>query len=177
MENPEKLSADEIDKMKEKIAEAMEQNFDTFYQLSKLVKLDRIHLNENFDDDIEDDLDSDSIEETEEEMLPSTKADELKTVELTDMEMENVEFGSAEDNDNLKLAWEVIELVKTAFINMVEELFGEKKTEAKTLFNETMMVLEEIGIENENYAQAIKDVGLCLKKIIEDLKSLGTLLK
>merc|ERR1712055_906686 len=144
IENPDNLTADEKSEVEENVADALEENFEKFDQL---VDLANVHCvadeDEESDDDEEDPIEEEEIED------------------LDDMSEEKID---CEDTDNLQLSWEVVELAKSAFLEMVGKSTGEKKTLAETKFCESLMVLGEICLENENYTQAVEDFGLCLEK-------------
>merc|ERR1712055_146251 len=144
VEDPEKLSDKEKAEVKDQVSEAMEENFDKFDKLAKLAK---VHLVE------------DPMEETEGETGSAAK-------DPADVEMETTE--TAEDTDNLQLSWEVLELSKTAFMSIAGKSSDLKK-DAELKYCETMMVLGEISLENENYTQAVEDFGFCLSKRMEVL--------
>jgi len=141
VEDPEKLSDKEKTEVKDQVSEAMEENFDKFDKLAKLAK---VHLVE------------DPMEESE---------GEPKAKDPVDVEMETTE--TAEDTDNLQLSWEVLELAKTAFMNIAGKSSGDEKKNAELKYCETMLFLGKIGLENENFTQAVEDFGLCLSKKIE----------
>jgi len=152
VEDPEKLSDTEKAEVKDQVSEAMEENFDKIDQLAELAK---IHSVEEVLDE-----DGDAMEETEGE--PSSTAKDM-----ADVDMEATE--TAEDTDNLQLSWEVLELAKTAFMNIAGKSSDDKKKDAELKYCETLMGLGEICLENENYTQAVEDFGLCLRKRIEVL--------
>jgi len=152
VEDPEKLSDTEKAEVKDQVSEAMEENFD---KIDKLAQLAKIHSVEEVGDE-----GGDSMEETEGEPCSTAK-------DPADVEKETTE--TAEDTDNLQLSWEVLEVAKTAFINIAGKSSGEDKKDAELKYCETMMVLGEIGLENENYTQAVEDFGLCLIKRVEVL--------
>jgi len=147
VEDPEKLSDTEKAEVKDQVSEAMEENFDKIDQLAELAK---IHSGEEVGDEGDDEMD-----ETEAAKDPA------------DVEMETTE--TAEDTDNLQLSWEVLELAKTAYMNIAGKSSGDKKKDSELKYCETMMALGEICLENENYTQAVEDFGLCLRKRIEVL--------
>merc|ERR1719430_519917 len=142
IENPDNLTADEKSEVEEKVADALEENFEKF---DKLVDLANVH---NVAEEDESDDEEDPIED-----------EEMK--DLDDKSEEKIE---GEDTDNLQLSWEVVELAKSAFLQMVENSTCEKKTLAETKFCESMMILGEICLVNENYTQALEDFSLCLEK-------------
>jgi len=152
VEDPEKLSDTEKAEVKDQVSEAMEENFDKIDQLAELAK---IHTGEEVGDEDDGDEYGDAMEETEAAKDPA------------DVEMETTE--TAEDTDNLQLSWEVLELAKTAFMNIAGKSSDDKKKDAELKYCETMMGLGEICLENDNYTQAVEDFGLCLSKRMEVL--------
>jgi len=152
VEDPEKLSDKEKAEVKDQVSEAMEENFDKIDQLAELAK---IHTGEEVGDEDDGDEYGDAMEETEAAKDPA------------DVEMETTE--TAEDTDNLQLSWEVLELAKTAFMNIAGKSSDDKKKDAELKYCETMMGLGEICLENDNYTQAVEDFGLCLSKRMEVL--------
>jgi len=143
IENPDNLTADEKSEVEEKVADALEENFEKCDQLVDLAMVHSIAEEDESDDDDED----------------PTEDEEMKDVD--DKSEEKME---GEDTDNLQLSWEVVELAKAAFLQMAEKSTGEKKSLAEIKFCEAMMVLGEISLENENYTQAVEDFCLCLEK-------------
>merc|ERR1712055_350216 len=152
VEDPEKLSDKEKEEVKDQVSGAMKENFD---KIDKLAQLATIHLVEEVGDE-----GGDSKKETAVEPTAAAK-------DSADVEKETTE--SAEDTDNLQLAWEVLELAKTAFMSIVGKSSGDLKKDAELKYCETMMVLGEISLENENYTQAVEDFGFCLSKRMEVL--------
>merc|ERR1712055_1092987 len=146
VEDPEKLSDKEKAEVKDQVSDAMKENFE---KIDKLAQLAQIHLVEEV---------GDSMKATEGEPVGK---------DLTDVEKETTE--TAEDTDNLQLSWEVLELAKTAFLNIAGKSSGDDKKDAELKYCETMMLLGEIGLENENYTQAVEDFGLCLSRRMEVL--------
>ncbi|XP_078264079.1 nuclear autoantigenic sperm protein isoform X2 [Rhinoraja longicauda] len=78
------------------------------------------------------------------------------TSEAEDENEDSVEKdGESEEVDNLQLAWEMLELAKVIF----------KRQEAKEIqlcAAQAYLKLGEVGIESENYIQAIEDFNECL---------------
>jgi len=71
-----------------------------------------------------------------------------------------------EDPSNLQLAWEVLNLAKSAFHKQLEKLKEDSpiKADVESKLSETYMTLGEVSIENEDYNKAIEDLTTCLKR-------------
>jgi len=142
VESPEELSTVEKEDVAEKVAEALEENYDQFEQIAKIHSLE-----ENEDSD---------MDESDEEDMDTEESPDAKT--------------GGEETDNLQLAWEVVEVARVGFQKMGQKMSsGEKKKRAEAMYCEAVMVLGEISIENENFKQAEEDFKQCLqtrKKIL-----------
>ena len=78
----------------------------------------------------------DPIKKINKETLLTSKANDLKAVEQSDVEIDNPEWlGNYEDTDNSQLAREVVELAKAAFLNMTGKLTGEKKKDVDVILS------------------------------------------
>merc|ERR1719147_351083 len=88
-------------------------------------------------------------QKTNDEVLPSTPE-------------EKVDDGE-EEPGNLQLSWEMFELAKLIFKREVETEAAEKKVDVVKKISDSLLHLGEISIENENYEQALGDIGECLK--------------
>merc|ERR1712202_50714 len=69
-----------------------------------------------------------------------------------------------EEPSNLQLAWEMLELAKMVYTKQAEESAVDTKAEIEEKLCSTMLALGEVGLENENYKQAVEDIRMCLKK-------------
>ena len=65
---------------------------------------------------------------------------------------------------NPQLAWEALELAKVVYTRMVGSATGERKQELEARLCDAYLCLGEVSIENENYAQAVTDLTVCLAK-------------
>jgi len=109
--------------------------------------------------------DGDGAEKSEE--APAENGEKEKEVQDSDVEGgekegEDQSAQEAEDEDdpsNLQLAWEMLELAKVVYTKNAE---GSEEMGARLC--ETFMVLGEVSLENENYPQAVEDLGLCLAR-------------
>ena len=124
VEDPEKMSKDEQLEVEEKVAEALEVNFE------KHEKIAAAHLGEEGTEDEEDSAmeEGASQDESEAEGIEDKMETEgkMETDKSTDNEVE-----SEEEPGNLQLAWEMLELAKNAFIKLSESPVEDKRKEAE----------------------------------------------
>lgn len=129
------------------------------------------------DDDEEPSNDSeagDEKEDTEPEAEKNKEEDkaECDSVEGDKKEGEDAAALEAEDEEdpsNLQLAWEMLELSKMVLKEQLEgtnkeTLTEELKKNLEKRLCETFLTLGEVSLENENYAQAVDDLNLCLER-------------
>merc|ERR1719154_145690 len=136
------MTMDEKNEIEEKVAEALEQNFE------KHDKIASIHL-------------ADEVEESEESSMEDDKSEEkMETDSSEKMETETSEKAETEVG-NLEQAWEMFELCKI--------IWGKSSNVAREC--EALVCLGEVSMENENYAQAVEDIAACLAKRIKALPS------
>ena len=72
----------------------------------------------------------------------------------------------------MQLAWEMLELAKNILVKQSENLEKaeakeadkERKDKVNSRICDTFQTLGELSIENENYPQAIEDLGTCLQR-------------
>jgi len=183
VEDPEKITDEEKEDIEEKVEEALEENYEQHDKIAK------IHNNEEENEDGEDTSEEgDETEEAENAEKPG-EADKVeeKTKDAeasdspmeTDKEKEDVggaekegedkeeqEAEDEEDPSNLQLAWEMLELAKVVYTKAAE---ASKEADVEKKLCETFMVLGEVSLENENYAQAVEDLSLCLKRRTDSL--------
>ena len=141
VENTEGMTMDEKNEIEEKVAEALEQNFE------KHDKIASIHL-------------ADEVEESgEESSMEDDKSEEkMETDSSEKMETETSEKAESEVG-NLEQAWEMFELCKI--------IWGKASNVAREC--EALICLGEVSMENENYAQAVEDIAACLAKRVQAL--------
>ncbi|XP_030062080.1 nuclear autoantigenic sperm protein isoform X2 [Microcaecilia unicolor] len=87
------------------------------------------------------------------------KEEEEEEAEVSEEDKENEDTEEKENEEdevgNLQLAWEMLELAKV--------IYGRKKTkEAQLHAAQAHLKLGEVGVESENYSQAIEDFEACL---------------
>jgi len=144
VEDPEKMSKDEKLEVEEKVAEALEENFENH---------DRIARTHSPVDEDEEDETMDQDEEgkpVEEDKEPTGKTED-KPESMED-----------EDPSNLQLAWEMFELAKVVYSKAAETATGEGKLETISKLCDCYLGLGEVSLENENYTQAVADFTECL---------------
>jgi len=146
VEDPEKMTKDEKIEVEDKVAEALEENFETHDRIA------RAHTAQTEEGAMEED-DNEEGEDTE----TTDKA------EGADKE-EKVETMEEEDPSNLQLAWEMLELAKVVYGKVAENRTGDEKSSAQARLCEAYLGLGEVSLENENYSQAVADFTECLNR-------------
>jgi len=146
VEDPEKMTKDEKIEVEDKVAEALEENFETHDRIA------RAHTAQTEEGAMEED-DNEEGEDTE----TTDKA------EGADKE-EKVETMEEEDPSNLQLAWEMLELAKVVYGKVAENGTGDEKSSAQARLCEAYLGLGEVSLENENYSQAVADFTECLNR-------------
>lgn len=98
------------------------------------------------------------------ESIGSNEAGPSAAKDSTDQKA--IEQEEEEDPSNLQLAWEMLELAKTIFTKHADSLdaLSPTRLELESKLSETYQTLGEVSIENENYAQAIEDLTMCLRR-------------
>jgi len=146
VEDPDKMTKDEKLEVEEKVAEALEENFENHDRIARTHSpVDEDEGGESMDQDEEDK----PVEEGEKE--PAGKTEEDKPESMED-----------EDPSNLQLAWEMFELAKVVYSKTGETATGEGKTESVSKLCDCYLGLGEVSLENENYTQAVADFTQCL---------------
>ena len=146
VEDPEKLSKDERLEVEEQVAEALDENYEKHDQVAKLHNAE----------ESEDSAMEESSTETEDEDLHEPKQSDLEADAAKKTEENEEEPG------DLQMAWEVLELAKNAFSKIVEVSSGDKK-DADLKLAEAHLMLGEVGLEHEDYYQAVEDFATSLK--------------
>ncbi|PSN52394.1 hypothetical protein C0J52_03148 [Blattella germanica] len=130
---------------------------------------------ENGKEDSNKDNTENSKEDENKDNAESNKGDENKDKEseskseneangTKDGESKDAEEAEEEDVDNLHLAWEMLEMAKIVFKKQAED---NKQMNLKLA--EVHLKLGEVGLESENYSQAIEDINTCLQIQLENL--------
>merc|ERR1719154_412638 len=144
------MTMDEKNEIEEKVAEALEQNFE------KHDKIASIHLA----DEVEESEESSMEDDKSEEKMETDSSEKMETDSSEKMETETSEKAESEVG-NLEQAWEMFELCKI--------IWGKANNVAREC--EALICLGEVSMENENYAQAVEDIAACLAKRIAALPS------
>jgi len=164
IEDPEKLTEEEREEVEETVGDALEDN----HVVCSI-------FNEKTTGDLDDETTEDDSAEEEEPQEGETAKEDSQKEEAKDYKNEakpdeqemEVDSKPAEDAEeepsNLQLAWEVLELAKLAFTKQAEATAKEAKEGGKKLCD-TLLLLGEVSMENENYEQAVEDLNTCLKK-------------
>merc|ERR1712183_903964 len=162
-EDPEKLSTDEKSKVQVKVAEAFDYNFMTNEIVREEAKM------ENAESESDEDAE---VDESHEKIETEAKNAEDAKNEVNSPMKESKDSGEkeVEDEDNLQLAWEMLELSKIIFSKLVETGSKGKDFYEERLYS-TLLALGEVSIETENHKQAIEDLKLCLK--MQEISGLG----
>merc|ERR1719268_286061 len=118
--------------------------------------------------DGEEDEDKENGEEEEEAADGEDgKDDSIQGDEAEKGEVAATEKEDEEEPSNLQLAWEMLELAKNILVKQADSVKQEEK-ERKAAIDaricDTFQTLGELSIENENYPQAIEDLGTCLQR-------------
>jgi len=145
VEDVEAMTRDEQEDVEERVAAALEENFEKIDQIAK------VHTAAESETDNE--ADSTDEDETVDEVVGdcATKDENAQATEETD------------DTGNLEAAWEVLELAKLLFSKTVARTSGERRVEAEENLCSTMLALAEVSIEIENYVIAVDDLKQCLE--------------
>merc|ERR1712215_580266 len=143
VEDVEGMTRDEQEEVEEKVAAALEENFEKIDQIAKM------HMGDESEGDDEED---------------STDGEESEDEESATQDESSKEAEEAEETGNLQAAWEVLEVAKLAFGKTVARTQGEQRIEAEEKFRSTLLALAEVSIENEKYSIAVEDLKKCLNK-------------
>jgi len=114
--------------------------------------------------------DKENDEKEDEEMEEGEKDDKDDSIQGDEAEKGDVAAAEKEDEEdpsNLQLAWEMLELAKNILVKQsetVKEEEKDRKTAIDSRICDTFQTLGELSIENENYPQAIEDLGTCLSR-------------
>merc|ERR1711872_1041679 len=147
VEDTEKMTKDEKIEVEDKVAEALEENFENHDRIA------RAHTAQTEEDAMEED----DNEEGEDSEKTEDKAEGTEKGEKA----ENMDD---EDPSNLQLAWEMLELAKVVYGKVAESSTGDAKTSAEARLCEAYLALGEVSLENENFNQAVTDFTECLNR-------------
>jgi len=147
VEDPDKMTKDEKLEVEEKVAEALEENFENHDRIARTHS--PVDEDEGEGESMDQDEEEKPVEEGEKE--PAGKTGEDKPESMED-----------EDPSNLQLAWEMFELAKVVYSKTGETATGDGKTESVSKLCDCYLGLGEVSLENENYTQAVADFTQCL---------------
>jgi len=162
VEDPDKLSAEEKEKVSEQVDDALQETTNTLEKSSpskdKSSK-DKSEESKDKKDDAAMETDSEK-KEGEKDESKDEDGEEDDSQEEDEEEDGEDKDGEEEDEDvsNHQLAWEILELAKVIYQKQEE---GNKEMSLKTA--QVFLKLGEVGLESENYPQAIEDFQSCLK--------------
>jgi len=156
VEDPEKMTEDERSAVETQVKEALDYNYQTCE-----VEKEQMEADNATDDEIEDEEKSsqDASVPMEEDLVDDQKT----SGEVMPTAMEEKVDDGEEEPGNLQQSWEMFELAKLIYKREVETEAAEKKLDVVKKISDSLLHLGEISIENENYEQAIGDIGECLK--------------
>lgn len=149
--------------VEDKVDEALEENLKKCEKTEESEKKEEAASAENAEEPM-DDGESEGGEES--------ATEDAETEETGSTENEKGEEEKSDDEEepsNLQLAWEMLELAKVVRTKQVETATAEEKLESTQRLCDTLYVLGEVSLENENYQQAVEDLESCLKKRSETL--------
>ena len=146
VEDPEKMTKDEKIEVEDKVAEALEENFETHDRIA------RAHTAQTEEGAMEED-DNEEGEDTE-------KTDKAEGADKED----KAETMEEDDPSNLQLAWDMLELAKVVYGKVAENRTGDEKSSAQARLCEAYLALGEVSLENENFNQAVTDFTECLNR-------------
>merc|ERR1712025_827927 len=155
VEDPEKMAEDERSAVETQVKEALDYNYQTCE-----VEKEQMEADNTTDDEIEDEEKSSQDASVPMEEDP---VNDQKTSEVMPTTMEEKVDDGEEEPGNLQQSWELFELSKLIYKREVETEAAENKLDVVKKIGESLIHLGEISIENENYEQAIGDIGECLK--------------
>jgi len=122
----------------------------------------------------EDDKDEGGEDKENEETEEDEKDDSIQGDEAEKGDVAATEKEDEDEPSNLQLAWEMLELAKNILVKQSESLEKaegaakeadkERKDKVNSRICDTFQTLGELSIENENYPQAIEDLGTCLQR-------------
>jgi len=168
VEDPDKLSAEEKEKVSDQVDDALQETTNTLEKKDKSSTKDKSEDSDKSKDkkddakDKKDDaaMDTDSKKEGEKDESQDEDGEEDDSQEEDEEEDGEDKDGEEEDEDvsNHQLAWEILELAKVIYQKQEE---GNKEMSLKTA--QVFLKLGEVGLESENYPQAIEDFQSCLK--------------
>merc|ERR1712083_516669 len=147
MGDTEAMTTDEKSEIEEKVADALEENFDKHDMVA------RAHTGDNTEEETED--------------------EEAMEGEPTGVEMETDAEKAEAEAGNLEQAWQMFDLAKVIYGKAGDVA---KECESLTFLGEVCklnhagrFVSSQVSLENSNFKQAVEDLTLCLTKRIKAL--------
>merc|ERR1712098_184981 len=126
----EKVTKDEKIESEDKVAEALEENFENHDRIA------RAHTAHAEEDAMEEDADNEEGEDCEKTEDKAESTDKGEKAENMD----------DEDPSNLQLAWEMLELAKVVYGKVAESSAGDVKTSAEARLCEAYLALGEVSL-------------------------------
>jgi len=154
VEDPEQMTEDERSAVESKVKEALDYNYQTCE-----VEKEQMEADDATDDEIED---ADKSSQDTSAPMEEDPVDDQKTSNAMNTTTEE-KVDDGEEVGNLQQSWEMFELAKLIYNREVENEDAEKKIDVVKKISDSLLHLGEISIENENYEQALEDIGECLK--------------
>jgi len=155
VEDPEKMTEDERSAVETQVKEALDYNYQTCE-----VEKEQMEADNATDDEIED---QEKLSEDVSVPMEEDPVDDQKTSEAMPITQEEKVDDGEDEPGNLQQSWEMFELAKLIYKREVETEAAEKKIDVVKKIGDSLLHLGEISIENENYEQALGDIGECLK--------------
>jgi len=153
VEDPEKMSEEERSAVEDKVKEALDYNYQTCEVEKEMAEAAAI---EAMDDD-------DSVNDDADEAMEQEAAPVIKDVANEESTTEDKNEDAEAEPGNLQQSWEMFELAKMIYSREVSNCPTERKAEISKKICDSLLHLGEISMENENFDQALEDLGECLK--------------
>jgi len=152
VEDPEKMTDDEKSAVESKVKDALDYN----YQTCELEKDKAEAADLSMDGE-----DSDEGGEAMEQESSATPVDQAPAMDESTTEDKTEETDV--EPGNLQQSWEMFELAKIIYTREVSSCPEGKKVDIIRKICDALLHLGEISMENENFDQALEDLGECLK--------------
>merc|ERR1739838_229097 len=151
VENPDKLSEEEKEKVSEQVDDALQENSTNSDAKKSSPSKDKAKSN------LDEAMDTDKSGESQDDSSQDESQEESGE-DGEDLEKAEGEKKEDEDVPNHQLAWEMLELAKVIF---QKQESGNVAMSLKTA--QVFLKLGEVGLESETYPQSIEDFMSCLK--------------
>jgi len=154
VEDPEKMSEEERSAVEDKVKEALDYNYQTCEVEKEMAEAAAT----------EEVMDGEETTEEGDDAMEQEPVPVVKDVAMDESTTEDKSEDAAEgEPGNLQQAWEMFELAKMIYSREVSNCPAEKKADVSKKICDSLLHLGEISMENENYDQALEDLGECLK--------------